>query len=410
MTAPAAPPRRTAADEALLGGLDAAALTPIVRRALGRRSAVPVTWRWADLPYAGYLPGRRLVRADGTARVREGTVPWAAVVKIVAPPVAGGGAGWDREARAYRSGLLRRLPGGLVAPRLLHLGRAAGAVWLWLECVRDAFGGRWPLAHYGVAARHLGRFNGAYLGERAVPPRRWLRRDWAAGHSEPRHWAGARRELDRLLAHPDVRAAFPAAEGDRMRRLLDEQPLLMERLARLPQTLCHHDASSANLFARRVPPSAPAAGGPGDGWETVAVDWEELGPGPPGAEAATLVFGSMRRGAVPARRAAALTRTALEGYAAGLRDAGWRGDERQVRLGFSAAVALRWFLIPATLRLLVGVPSPAPLAAASAPRAALLEQRVGLTRFLLDRADEARRPTPPLRSSAAPGPEEGARR
>jgi hypothetical protein len=393
VTAPAAPPRRTPEDEALLDGLDAAALTPVVRRALGRRTAVPLTWRWGELPYASYLPARRLIRLDGTADVRGEPVPWSAVIKIVAPPPPGGAApppAWDREVRAYRSGLLRRLPGGLVAPRVLHIGRTAGAAWLWLERVEDAFGGRWPLAQYGVAARHLGRLNGAYLVSRPLPPFRWLRRDWAAGQSEPAHLPAARRELERLLTQPTVRAAFPAAEGDRLRRLLDAQPALLEQLARLPQTLCHHDASSANLFARR--PRARDATAPAlEAWETVAVDWEDVGPGPPGADVATLVFGSMRRGAFPADRAQALTRTVLAAYAGGLREAGWRGDRQTVLLGFAAAVALRWFVVPATLRLLAGAPSPAAREGGADGRAALLAQRLPLLAFLLECADQASR-------------------
>jgi len=51
----------------------------------------------------------------------------------------------------------------------------------------------------------------------------------------------------------------------------------MEWLARVPETLCHHDAALANLFAVR---------GTDGMLETVAVDWEKIGPGPVGAEIA----------------------------------------------------------------------------------------------------------------------------
>jgi hypothetical protein len=124
----------------------------------------------------------------------------------------------------------------------------------------------------------------------------------------------------------------------------------------------------------------------------VAIDWEDVGPGPVGAEAATLVFGTMRRGAVPAAQADDLAHTVLEGYAGGLRDAGWRGDPAAVRLGYAAAVALRWFVVPATLRLLADPAARARAAGALRLSAgSLLEQRLLLVRFLLDRAGEARR-------------------
>ena len=36
----------------------------------------------------------------------------------------------------------------------------------------------WSLSDYAHAARHLGRFNGAYLKERALPAADWLSRNW----------------------------------------------------------------------------------------------------------------------------------------------------------------------------------------------------------------------------------------
>ncbi len=421
----AAAPPQLAAYAPPLDGLDAATLAPVVRRALRRPDAVPVSWRWRPLSYDAYYPRRTLVQVDGEASLRSAgaeTVAWRAVLKIIAPPAparsAASGAMWDREVRAYRSGLLRRLPDGFAAPRVLHVATdapdAGGAVWLWLEHVQDAFGGRWPLAQYGVAARHLGRFNGAYgahEGARPQPRYRWLNRQWAESHCQPARLPDARQEVDELLAHPDVRAVFPGAAGDRLRRLLDDQAYFLELLAGLARTaptLCHHDASSANLFARRSTRTEPADGRKGGGgrgggeggderdgctaWETVAIDWEEIGSGPIGAEAATLVFGTMRRGAFPVHRAGELEQTVLEQYLCGLRDAGWRGDPETVRLGYAAAVALRWFVMPAALRLVAD-----PAARAAAARAAhetaeaLVQRRLLLLQFLLDRADEARR-------------------
>jgi hypothetical protein len=36
----------------------------------------------------------------------------------------------------------------------------------------------------------------------------------------------------------------------------------------------------------------------------------------------------------------------LAGYVEGLADAGWRGDERLVRLGYTAGIAMRWGCAP----------------------------------------------------------------
>ena len=341
------------------------------------------------IPYAAYYPGRRLLRVDGEASVRGAVVGWSAVVKVLEPPETPGTI-WDREVRAYQSRLLRELPGGLASPRLLHLDRTpSGAVWLWLERVEDAYAGRWPLEQYGVAAYHLGQLNGAFA-TRPVPAYDWLDRRWAQLHSTT--WGSdEQREREMLLEHPAVRAVFSTRDAGRMRRLVDDQPVFIEALGRLPDTLNHHDASSANLFARRRSGSTEGVGA--DEWETVAIDWEEIGPGPVGVEVATLVFGSMRRGAFPAERADELERTVLDGYECGLRTGGWSGEMAEVRWAYCAAVALRSFQVLGTLRTVAdeaGRERAAPAMGMTAVE--LVRHRIALLRFLLDRADEASRP------------------
>ena len=153
-------------------------------------------------------------------------------------------------------------------------------------------------------------------------------------------------------------------------------------LGDVPLTLCHHDAAQANLFARSR----------GNDIETVAVDWEAIGLGALGADIATLVFGTMRRGTVPAERADDLDRVVWRGYLAGLRDMGWRGDERLARLGYTAAIALRWSLLLSTLRVVVDEQARQRAADRIGMAAeAFVTDRLRLASFLLDRADEARR-------------------
>lgn len=126
--------------------------------------------------------------------------------------------------------------------------------------------------------------------------------------------------------------------------------------------------------------------------ETVALDWENIGLGSVGAEIATLVFGTMRRCEFDAERAAELTQVVFAGCVAGLREAGWQGHVEHVRLGYTAAVALRWTLLARTLRVLV---EGAPLLRTSQGRRLssdqVARQWVRLSEFLLDRAHEARR-------------------
>lgn len=75
-----------------------------------------------------------------------------------------------------------------------------------------------------------------------------------------------------------------------------------------------------------------------------------------------------------------------------MRDAGWRGDAELMRLGYTAAVALRWFVAPGTLRLLVDTQARTDLAsAAGMPEGEFVQERLALLEFALDGADEARR-------------------
>lgn len=368
-----------------LGAVDGATLTPLVQRTLSRGEAELLEWRREPIAYDLYLPGRVLVRFNGTAAVENKVVPWSLVLKL-SRPHSGERArdeGGRREALAYRCSLLADVPGGLTAARALRVDEDdEGAVWLWLEDVADHYGRQWPLSQYGRAAYHLGQFNGAYLVSRPLPTFPWLVTSWTERHSELEKIPAGLAELERLLSDVRVLQAFAVPITEPMTRLLSDQPSFVEILARLPRTLCHHDAQRSNLFARHR----------ADGeLETVAIDWESVGDGTIGAEIATLVSGTIRRGDFPADQVSNLDQEVFTGYLRGLRDAGWRGDRELVRLGYAAALALRWFMLPATLRVLADPEAPAILGRVlEATRERTVEQFVLLSQFLLDRADEAR--------------------
>jgi hypothetical protein len=257
-------------------------------------------------------------------------------------------------------------------------------VWLWLEEVVDAIGPRWPPAAHGVAARHLGRFNGAYLDGRPLPGDPWL----STGVLRPRGercvpvWDRFAEWRDR----PRVRHVWPGAMTDRVHRLWEEREVVLAALDRLPQVLCHADARRDNLFARRGGDGAP---------ETVAIDWAFLGRGAVGEEVAPLVMASVLWGSGPEPAdLPALSRTCYAGYLAGLRDAGWAGDERLVRLGYTATVALRFGPFLGLVDAL-GADDAAHPPGSMEPVAgttldALLDRFAAMQPFVLDLADEAR--------------------
>jgi hypothetical protein len=119
---------------------------------------------------------------------------------------------------------------------------------------------------------------------------------------------------------------------DRARRVWDERHRLLDALDRLPQTLVHGDADRRNLFARRGPDGAD---------ETVAIDWPWMGVAELGADLADLVAASTLWFQADPRDLPALAEACLEGFGAGLVDAGWAGDARLARVGFAVGTALR---------------------------------------------------------------------
>jgi hypothetical protein len=81
----------------------------------------------------------------------------------------------------------------------------------------------------------------------------------------------------------------------------------------------------------------------------------------------------------------------FEGYLDGLRDAGWRGPSRTVRLGFAANAVLRVVFSTAGLREAIDETRQAREASRwGRPIESLMENRATLTYALLDLADEAR--------------------
>jgi hypothetical protein len=322
--------REHEAQAALPEAIDRATLTPPVQSALDSRTAEVVDWEMEQL-HAGIGAGTGVYRFSGQGRDRDRTIPWSLILKTLSP--AGGSddvSAWNyykREADAYRSEWFDDLPGGLAAPRCYGVvEHPDGTCLLWLEDVRDRFDSQWPLEHYGVVARHLGQFNGAYLAGRPQPEWSWLSSKWIRKYVESS--APAMEPLRNSLAHPLIGRWFPGDDSDRFFRLWAERELYLGALECLPQTICHFDFFRRNLFARRTGSGAD---------QTAAVDWAFMGRGPIGADIHPLIFASVLFSEVGLDRVQELEEIVFENYLEGLRDAGWQGDPRQVRLGYTAA-------------------------------------------------------------------------
>ena len=370
-----------------LATVAAGRLQEVARAALGEPGAVLGDWDAVPLSAGGFGAldvARSLFLLQGVARVGPAERPWSVVLKTLSR-VAGQDdpthiGYWKREMLLYRSGLLDDLPAGLRAPRCYGCDEPAdGIVWLWLEHVREDGERAWPLARWALAARHLGQFNGAYLAGRSLPRAPWL------GGRRLRTWLERHGPLVARITvapeDPDVRRWWPRPVVDAILRLWEERDAFCAALERLPQTFCHGDAIRRNLLARR---------GAEGSEETVGIDWEFAGQYAVGEEVGqTLSVASAFYEVEPADLAA-LDELLFAGYQAGLGDAGWRGDPRQVRFAYTAHAALR----NAFNAVGASVPDEARRAAVKQNQSRtweeLAERRAAVRPFLLERAAEAR--------------------
>lgn len=330
---------------------------PDIERAIrlmpGLRDASLVSWSGWPLAGGGECLG--VWRIEGHALVAGKPRQWSIVLKGWngqvgdSPPTA-----WNwplREMELYRSGILEDLPGGIRAPRCFgNLEREDGTVWVWLEDITDGIQAPWPIERYAVVARQLGQFNGTWLVNGPLPDAPFLSRNWLRGWVE-----ASRPAIDAFLVDPDLArqsGVYPDSVLDAYASLWARRQTIYDEMARLPQTFGHLDAFSRNIFVRE------RHGNPGD---TILIDWSFAGTVAIGEDLVPLVGGSVGFMDAPVSAVGELAELALEGYIAGLADAGWRGDAATVRRMFHAALGLRYGIGPMRL-ILFGLLDPSGIA------------------------------------------------
>ena len=237
-------------------------LIPIVTQIVGQPAIDSIMWELQPFKVQG---GRAtgvmgLVRLVGVAQAAQRMFPWSVIVKVIRQPdPASDPTGtahlpdawnfWQREILAYQSGILSDLGEKLVASRCYGVTEQADGEWrIWLEDIAES-PQSWTLDRYGIAARHLGQFNGCYLAGRPLPPEQaWLyggrSREWiefAATLVEP---------FRRYTAMPQGRRGLSEQSVERMEGLMANAQRLLATLDRMPRCLCHHDAFRRNLMAR----------------------------------------------------------------------------------------------------------------------------------------------------------------
>ncbi len=243
---------------------------------------------------------------------------------------------WEREALAYEQGLTAVYSeAGISAPRLLGSNRRPnGDAALWLEDAQSGDGSvpgtEWSTEDYRRFARGLGLAQGRIAATGSNLDHPWLTRRFLRDYVLSKQVDRRVLYSDEAWRRPLVRDNFPNGLRRGLVRLHEERERFFSLMEQLPRTLCHLDVWPNNLFARK------------DGTFAL-VDWSFVGEGALGEDVGNLVPDSVFDLFVPARRLRDLDREVFGGYLSGLREAGWDGDDRAVRLGMCAsAVKYEW--------------------------------------------------------------------
>ena len=290
---------------------------------------------WQIKPLSGGLElFNRLYRLSGLAHTPSGEHPWSLVLKTVrydkstdVNPQASHY--WKREASFYRSELIADLACTFVPPHCYGVGQAGEFTLLWLEDILESLPKPWTMEQYGEAARCLGCFNGAYLAGRPLPDTPWLSRRWLRFYVEES--ASMVHQLPELRKISFFQSIYAELSDDFIMEAWGRRSMFFDAIESLPHTYCHQDAFEGNLFLRQDPAGQH---------QVVGLDWAYTGIAAVGEEIAPLV---MMAFSLPIAEKKQLYETCLQSYLAGLAEAGYQADPRQVRFCSLAAMFYRYF-------------------------------------------------------------------
>jgi hypothetical protein len=241
---------------------------------------------------------------------------------------------WRREALVHESVLPARL--GLGAPRVLGIDETVDAIDLSFEDVHGRHGGQLTIDDLAAAAGDLGRAQGGpgrFDGPDFIGEEPWFSHGFLARYSGSRP---ARHELlhdDAAWAQPLVARHFDADLRAGLVALHERRDELLALMSRLPRAICHLDVWPANLIRRP------------DG-QVVFLDWAFTGEGALGEDPGNLVPDSIFDLHVPHTRIDELAEAVERAYLAGLRAAGWDGDDHTVLIGIRASAVKYDWLAP----------------------------------------------------------------
>ncbi len=232
---------------------------------------------------------------------------------------------WKREFEIYRAGLLEDLTvSSFATPQIFLVEDLGEACWIWMEDIPDAKAD-WSLEDYADMAGRLGRFNGAWLCGAELPRAKWLSTNWHSAIVPA--LADTFNQLDHLLENPLAQRTLPLDAKEEIVAIWRDREIFRRALAELPRTFCHFDAFRRNFLVHED--------------DIFLIDWALAGIGGPGEDLVSLVAVSLYYEGYTQAYASELDNLVFASYVNGLREAGWRGDPRLARIGYTCGMTLR---------------------------------------------------------------------
>jgi len=356
-------------------------LTDVVSVALGRRVQLG-DWAVTALPVSsGAISTESVLHVHGTARQGAEQFPWSVLVKVlrsarhwpgislVPPPFRQrliDGYRWRMEADVLTSELPGIMPPGMRTPivyRSDDLGNDRLALWMeWIDVADQP----WDGARFRRTARLLGqlaaRRTGPAMADEPTADQPSGLREFVAGPL-------AQRYLPMLTDRSVCSVLRPYADPQLRLDLIDLSeriPVMLDRLASLPQAIGHGDACPQNLL---IPADAPDT--------VVAIDLSWQHPEAIGFDLGQLLVGLAHSGDLAPEQLPDLHDDLLAAFVQGLQSERCDVDIDDVRYGFDASMVIRsGFMALPWDQLLMAQRGPG--------FADHLLQRVALTRYLAD--------------------------
>jgi hypothetical protein len=236
---------------------------------------------------------------------------------------------WRRELYAYETGLPQRL--GLLGPELVGAIETDDGA----EFTVAAFTGRTTSALTVDDLAELARSVGRGQGREEQPIDEWLSRGFLRDYSSREIADHAVYDDERMWRQQLVEPFVDDALRHDLVALHTQRERLLAIAESLPRAVCHLDLFPANVFATEA--------------GTGVIDWAFTGDGAIGEDIGNLIPDSVFDRDLHVSLLPELEERLVEGYLAGLREAGWRGDDRLAVLGVHASAVKYDWLAPRLL-------------------------------------------------------------